>query len=329
MQLRYYKNAPQPSQGGEVPLSYHWQQRLDRWKNALRGLWGGEKQARPRLCPSCGALVGINTPRCHICGASLRFSLAALSKGLSGFLGGRAPATTVLLIVNLLMFAVSWMATASAGNAGGLSILWGMNRDALYRLGESHPLSIFQGHQWWRLVTANFLHGGLLHIGFNMMVLMDIGPGVEEVYGSARFLFLYLATGVGGFLLSALTGHVSVGASAAILGLIGVMIAITTKRGGAQMQVLRSRLIGWVVSIFIFGFLVGGVDNWAHFGGLAAGFGLGKLFADREPMNPSERQRAYALGWLAGIVVVWSFVMMILDYRNPVPGYASITVPVP
>jgi rhomboid protease GluP len=84
-----------------------------------------------------------------------------------------------------------------------------------------------------------------------------------------------------------------------------------------------------VVAIFIFGFLVGGVDNWAHFGGLAAGFGLGKLFADREPLNPSERQRAYALGWFAGIVVVVSFVMMILAYRNPLPGYASITARVP
>lgn len=273
--------------------------------------------------------MGINASRCHICGANLRFSLAALSKGLSGFLGGRAPATTVLLIVNLLMFAVSWMATASGGNAGGLSILWGMNSEALYRLGASFPPSIFQGHQWWRLVTANFLHGGLIHIGFNMMVLMDIGPVVEEVYGSARFLFLYVATGVGGFLLSALVGHVSVGASAAILGLIGVMIAITTKRGGIHMQELRSRLISWVVTIFVLGFLMRGVDNWAHFGGLAAGFGLGRLFADREPINPSERQRAYALGWLAGIVVLLSFVMMMLAYRNPLPGYASITVQVP
>ena len=312
-----------------MPFSYQWQQRLNRWKNALQGLWGGEKQARPKLCPSCGALVGINAPRCHICGTSLRFSLAALSKGLSRFLGGRAPATTVLLIVNLLMFAVSWMATASAGNAGGLRILWGMNGEALYRLGASFPPSIFLGHQWWRLVTANFLHGGLIHIGFNMMVLMDIGPVVEEVYGSARFLFLYVATGVSGFLLSALMGHVSVGASAAILGLIGVMIAITTKRGGMHMQELRSRLISWVVMIFILGFWMGSVDNWAHFGGLAAGFGLGRLFADREPINPSERQRAYALGWLAGIVVVLSFLMMILAYRSPLPGYASILAPVP
>jgi membrane associated rhomboid family serine protease len=304
-----------------LPLPYQWQVRIERWKNAARGFFGaGDKQPRPKLCPSCGSLVGINVTRCHQCGTNLTFSLAAVSKGLSGFFGGRAPVTTVLLIVNIIMFGVSWMATASAGEGGGLSILWGMGGAPLYRLGESFPYAIFILHEWYRLVTAMFLHGGLIHIGFNMMVLMDIGPVVEEVYGSARFLFLYIATGVTGFLLSAFSGHNSVGASAPILGLIGLMIAITTRRSGAHMQQLRSRLISWVVSIFVFGFLMRGVDNWAHFGGLAAGFGLGKLFADRGPINASERNTANALGWLAAAVLVACFVLMIMHYRDPLPG---------
>ena len=304
-----------------MPLPYQWQYRIERWKNAVRGLFGGgHQQPRPKLCPACGSLVGISATRCHQCGTNLKFSLAAVSKGLSGVFGGRAPVTTVLLIVNILMFGVSWMATASAGQGGGLSILWGMGGEPLYRLGESFPYSIFILHQWFRLVTAMYLHGGLIHIGFNMMVLMDIGPVVEEVYGSARFLFLYTVTGLVGFLLSAFNGHNSVGASAPILGLIGLMIAITTKRGGSHMQQLRSRLISWVVSIFVFGFLMRGVDNWAHAGGLAAGFGLGKLFADREPANPNEQRTAYALGWLAAVVVVASFVLMILHYGDPLPG---------
>jgi rhomboid protease GluP len=289
-------------------------------KDAVRRFFGGEQQQpRPKICPACGALVGISATRCHECGVSLRFSLAALSKEISRHFGGRAPATTVLLIVNILMFAVSWMATASAGESGGLRILWGMGGEALYRLGASNPYGIFALHQWFRLVTAMFLHGGLIHIGFNMMVLMDVGPPVEEVYGSARFLFLYTTTGIAGFFLSALHGRPSVGASGAILGLIGLMIAITTKRGGAMMHALRSRLISWVVSIFVIGFLLSGVDNWAHFGGLAAGFGLGKLFADREPMSAREKQTAYALGWLAGLIVLGSFVMMILHYRDTLP----------
>jgi rhomboid protease GluP len=304
-----------------LPLPYQWQYRIDRWKNAFGGLFGGgNQQPRPKICPACGTLVGINATRCHQCGTNLRFSLAAMSKGLSGVFGGRAPMTTGLLIVNVLMFAISWMATAAAGGGGGLKILWGMGGVPLYRLGESFPYSIFYQHQFFRLVTAQFLHGGLIHIGFNMMVLMDIGPVVEEVYGSARFLFLYLAAGIVGFLFSAFSGHNSIGASAPILGLIGMLIAVTTKRSGAHMQELRSRLISWVVSIFVLGFFISGIDNWAHAGGLAAGFGLGKLFADREPMNASEVRVANFLGWLAAAVVIASFALMILHYSDPLPG---------
>jgi rhomboid protease GluP len=304
-----------------LALPYRWQWRVEKWKNAVHGFFGGEQQPpRPKLCPACGALVGINATRCHECGANLRFSLVALSKGLSELFGGHAAVTTVLLVANIIMFGLTLMRTMSEGGGGGLSILWGMSGQALYRFGANVPFS--SGiWVWWRLVTAMFLHGGLIHIGFNMMVLMDIGPVVEEVYGSARFLFVYVATGMCGFVLSALRGHaLSVGASGALLGLIGVMIAITTKRGGAAMQVLRSRLVSWVVTIFVLGFLITGVDNWAHFGGLASGFALGKLFSDREPINSRERQTAYALGWLAGIVVLASFVLMILHFRDALPG---------
>jgi rhomboid protease GluP len=305
-----------------LALPYQWQYRLERWKNSLRGLFGGgDQQPRPKICPNCGSLVGISAKRCHQCGTNLRFSMAAVSKGLSGLFGGHAPVTTAVLIVNLLMFGVEFMAMAAAGQGGGLTILWGMGGEATYRLGASFPYSIFIMHEWYRLVTATYLHGGLIHIGFNMMVLMDIGPVVEELYGSARYFFLYTVTGAVGFLFSAFFGgHASLGASAPILGLIGLMIAVTTKRGGSQMQQLRSRLISWVVSIFVFGFLMSGVDNWAHGGGLAAGFLLGRMFADREPMNASERRVAYALGWIAAVVVVSSLALMILHYRDPLPG---------
>jgi rhomboid protease GluP len=166
-----------------------------------------------------------------------------------------------------------------------------------------------------------FLHGGLIHIGFNMMILLDLGPIVEEIYGSARYLFLYVVMGAAGFLLSAWAGHFSLGASGAILGLVGLLIAVTTKRGGVQMKEMRSRLISWVVTIFAIGFLFRGLrtDNWAHFGGLAAGFLLGKALTDREPLPGPERTRAYAMGWVAGIVLVASFVMMFLHYGDRVP----------
>src|SRR5258705_4539088 len=82
--------------------------RLDKWKSARRGLFGGDdERPRPKICPACGALVGISATRCHECGTSLRFSLAALSKQFSGIFGEHeAPVTSALLVANFLMFGV-------------------------------------------------------------------------------------------------------------------------------------------------------------------------------------------------------------------------------
>ena len=288
----------------------------------MRGFFGGEEQPRPKLCPVCGALVGINATRCHECGASLHFSLAALSKKLSGVFGeNEAPATTVLLIANVLMLGVSWLSYAAVGEGGGLTILWGLVGEPQYRLGASFGPAIFYGNEWWRLITAMFLHAGLVHIGFNMMALMQFGPALEELYGSSRYLFLYVVTGAFGFLLSAARGHFSIGASGALLGLVGAMLAVTSKRGGAYMRELRSRLITSVGILFVLGFSgFMAMDNFAHGGGLAAGFVIGKIFADRQPVNVKEKRTAYALGWLAGIAVIASFVLMLLHYRDPLPG---------
>jgi membrane associated rhomboid family serine protease len=305
-----------------VPVSYQWQQRMERWKNATRGFFGGggDNQPRPKLCPACGSLVGINATRCHECGTNLRFSLAALSKGLSGFFGGQAPATTAILIANILMFAVTLLVGLARGQGQGFSILFSVNSEALYRLGMAIPFR-YDDFNWYRFVTAMYLHGGLIHIGFNMMVLLDIGPVVEEVYGTARYFFFYTVCGLCGSLLSArFSANTSVGASGAILGLVGIMIAITSRRSGAHMQQLRGRLISWVVTIFAIGLFFSGLrtDNWAHFGGLAAGFLLGRAFADREPMNSHERKLAYALGWSALALVLAAFVVMVFHFSKPI-----------
>ncbi len=110
-----------------MALPYRWQWRVEKWKTAMRGFFGGgeQQQPRPKICPACGALVGINATRCHECGASLRFSLAALSKKLSGLFGEHeAPVTSALLVTNILMFGVSLVLTMQAGEAGGLRTLF-------------------------------------------------------------------------------------------------------------------------------------------------------------------------------------------------------------
>jgi membrane associated rhomboid family serine protease len=281
----------------------------------MSGFFGGS-QPRPKICPSCGNLVGTVATRCPQCGASVRFSLAAASRSLGRLMPTAAPATYAILTVSCLIFAASFLATFSKnggigmGGGGFLGILnfGAIDSNVLMRLGASLPWFV-NAQQPWRFVTAIFLHASILHILFNMWVLMDIGPQIEELYGSARFLFIYVVAGIGGYVVSSFFGHFSVGGSGGLLGLIGVLLALTTGRRSIGMQMLRNQMLRWLVYIVIWGFLFPGVDNMAHLGGFATGFALGKILMDRPPASPEERKRAYAMGWGAALVVVASFVM--------------------
>jgi rhomboid protease GluP len=302
-----------------LELSPRTRWKLDRLKEQFSNAFGGKREdARPKLCPACGTLVGATATRCHQCGASMTFSLAAASKSLSKLMPATSPATYGILTLSCIMYGFSLLWTIrlngfqapSGGGLGALLNFGGIDGNVLIRLGNSLPYP-YDLLQPWRLVTAVFLHGSLMHIGFNMWVLMDIGPQIEELYGSARYLFIYVATGIGGFILSSFFTHApSVGGSGALLGLIGILLAITTGRRSAGMQMLRSQIIRWLIYIAVLGFLFPMIDNFAHAGGLATGFLLGKIMVDRAPIAPDERKRAYVLGWASALVVIASFAAM-------------------
>lgn len=303
----------------------------------MSGLFGRTGQPRPKICPSCRSLVGVGATHCHQCGANLRFSLAAASRSLGGLMPAQSPGTYGILGLSCLFFAVSLLATIrltgfTSYGGGGLSGLFNfgaISGGVLERFGASLPLRGFIGEpsnltEPWRFVMAIFLHVSILHIFFNMWVLMYVGPHVEEIYGSARYFFIYVATGVAGYLVSSVTGHMSVGGSGALLGLIGILLAVTTGRKTAGMRMLRSQLIQWLIIIVILGLLPFGIDNYAHAGGLISGFLLGKIMADRPPASPEEQKRAYALGWIAALVVVASIGLMILyNVRASAPAQAG------
>lgn len=245
--------------------------------------------------------------------------MAAMSRSLSKYMPANAPVTYLILGVCCLLYGISLLLTIHSGasvtpeGGGILDTLFGIggvSTPVLQRLGASMPLA-FDLAQPWRFVTACFLHANLMHIGFNMWVLIDLGPVLEELYGSARFLFIYIVTGVGGYILSGFFGHFSIGASGALVGLIGVLLAITFRRGGAGMQQLRSYVYRWIIYLVLWGFFFPGIDNMAHLGGGITGFILGRLMLDREPQTPTERKRAYGLGWATAAVVLISFALMI------------------
>src|SRR4029077_6334382 len=108
--------------------------------------------------------------------------------------------------------------------------------------------------------------------------------------------------------------HFSVGASGSLLGLVGLLLALTTGRHSIGMRMLRSQLLYWLAYIVVLGILMPGIDNYAHIGGFAAGFLLGKVMADRQPADVVERRRAYALGWAAGFAVRTRLILMLVNY---------------
>lgn len=304
-----------------MPLPLRLRYRLDRWRDSIKNMFrskGSEQPAgRPRICPNCGMLVGSTAKNCYSCGANVSFSMAAASRSLGRLLPQTSPATYGFLSLCCLLYGLSFVLTikVAGGNppAGGLFALGGISGEVLAKLGASLPLP-YDLAQPWRFITAVFLHGGLLHIGFNMWVLMDIGPVVEELYGSARYVFIFVLTGACGYLVSSFFGNFSVGASGSLLGLIGVMLAITSHRSGIGMQMLRRQLIWWLIYIAIFGLLMRGTDNFAHAGGFVSGFLLGKILPDRQPSGMAEQRNAQIMGWGAGLAVAVSFGFMLLGY---------------
>jgi membrane associated rhomboid family serine protease len=315
----YYKNALTFSQGTLLDLSPRLRWKLDRFREQMSGLFGsGAKEPRrPQLCPACGTLVGSTATKCHQCGASLTFGMAAATRSLSRLMPTESPVTYGILTLSCLLYGASLIATIRISGlqvpaGAGFSALMGfgaINDGVLQRLGASLPWPydfVFP----WRLIMPTFLHASLIHLGFNMFVLMDVGPLVEETYGSARYLFIYVATGVGAFLLSGFFGNFSVGGSGALLGLVGLMLAVVWGERNAQMQMLRTNLIRWLIYIALLGFVFRGTDNAAHVGGFIGGFVLGKIMTARTPASPQERTRADMLGWTTGVLVIISLIVV-------------------
>lgn len=167
----------------------------------------------------------------------------------------------------------------------------------------------------WRLVTSMFLHGGFMHLAFNMWVLLQAGPLVERLFGSAGFALLYLASGIGGALASAWANPlvVSVGASGAIFGVFGGLLAfLLVHRESLPVAVfrpMRSSALAFVVYNGIFGFVIPGIDYMAHFGGLATGFLAGLLLSRPWPPLPGRsglgRQLLGGAALAIGLGLVW------------------------
>jgi len=298
--------------------------KLDKLKSTLRATFMEKEptfDTSHRMCPSCRALIDRKAGKCPHCGVSLKSARAREGNTTEGrVLGGLIPvpssATSALVAACIAMYGVAWYLTQQASSGEAQSLFSGLNQVVLVRLGAVYSPLVHYG-EWWRLVTAVFLHAGLIHIGFNLWCLFDLGPPVESLFTTQKFIFFYLVSGVAGFLLSYAMGvGMTLGASGAVLGLIGVLIGASFHHGRMGKD-YRGQLWKWVIYIAIFGLIIPGVDNFAHFGGLAAGLALGYFIPEGEPETRAEENMWNAVAIFCVVIIACSFGLMALQLNRP------------
>lgn len=264
------------------------------------------------LCPNCKSLISRNESRCPYCGVSQPGSWWKNNPLTQGFRDS-GKIITLIIYANIGLYVLSLIINirGTTFSANPLALL-SPNSGSLLLLGAAGTYPITQFDRWWTLVSANYLHGSILHILFNMFALRYLGLLVIEEYGMYRMFIIYTLGGIVGFLVSYLAGiQLTIGASAAVCSLMGAILYFGKSRGGAYGQIIFRQIGGWAIGIFIFGLLYPGIDNWAHLGGMAAGVGLGYLlgYQERKKENLSHKL-------LAGLLMIVTVAVL---------GYAIVT----
>jgi len=287
------------------------------------------------MCRSCGAIVGAGEPRCAVCGTpnaqsaeqlqtyrpadreTIRFARTILSRP-NIF-------TIVVLIANLFVFMLMWQSSGLTSQ-----VLWqGFPEPVLVAYGAKlNYLINAPHHQWWRFITPMFVHVNLPHLLVNMYSLWIVGPYVEKLYGSAKFIFFWVMTGIAGVVGSYLsvqprmatggfgrflfktTDVASAGASGALFGLVGVLFVFGIKFRRELPEGFRRAFGTGMLPIIIINLFIGYIgrgfiDNAAHLGGLLSGAALATVVQYR---RVGER-RGLATAWRVVQVVALALVL--------------------
>jgi len=268
-------------------------------------------QQRAILCPRCRHLIGSEEATCSWCGTSRSAPWWNVINWTRGALEGDWLVTSIVT-VNVVLYVLSLILTYTSGRPGGFLA---PGQFSLLLLGATGTIPIDHYGRLWTLISANYLHGGLLHIFFNLMALRQIAPWVANEYGTSRTFAIYTLGGVFGFWVSYLAGvSFTIGASAAICSLIGALLYYGKSRGGAYGSSVVREVSGWLISLFIFGLIFPGINNWGHGGGIVGGVLFGMLlgYKERRPENSLHHGLALlcaaatiaAFGWAAVSILI-------------------------
>ena len=262
------------------------------------------QQRQSILCPNCRKLISADESRCPHCGIARPGSWWK-NNAWTQFFVNADQLIKVIVFLNLGMYVISLLfyPWSSGFSLNPLSLFSPSNKSLLV-LGATGTIPIDRFHRWWSLVTANYLHGGIFHILFNMIALRQIAPLVIREYGARRMVILYTLSGVIGFWVSYLAGVAfTIGASAAVCGLIGASLYYGKSRGGIYGQAIYKQIGAWALGLFLFGLLVPGINNWGHGGGIVAGVILGFLLGYQEKRRESLLHRILA-GFCVGLTLL-------------------------
>lgn len=301
------------------------------------------------MCRTCGSIIGAGQDNCAVCGASvantapsqasralpdretLRFARAVLERPYKF--------TIIFLVANIFVFILMWQSTSAP-----FSLLTPITNQVLMQFGAKMNYFINELHQWWRFITPMFLHVNLLHLMVNMYSLWIVGPYVEKLYGSAKFVVFWVVTGIAGLVASYLTvrpgvsagtiaGFIfkttddpSAGASGALFGLVGVLFVFGIKfRHELPEGFRRAFGTGLLPMIFLnlfIGYMGRGfIDNAAHLGGMLAGALLALAVDYRRPGEKSGMAIAWRVAQaLALVLVIVAFWVTARHFRDPLPS---------
>lgn len=274
------------------------------------------------VCPSCGRLVGVQEEACPHCGRSQPgfWGFGRTFQNLSQVIGFNQLIIGACAVIYLLTLAID----PSSIQMGGILSMLQPGGEALYIFGASGAVPVFGFGRWWTVLSASWLHGSLLHILFNMMWVRQLAPATSRLFGPGRMMLIYLAGGMAGFVLSSFAGayldflppflrgaRFTVGASAAIFGLLGALVHYGRRTGGTA---VGQQAWTWAMVLGLFGFVMPGIDNFAHLGGFLGGYGMA-LWLD--PVKPEKIEHLMAA--LVGLALSLAAIIL-----SVIQGLASL-----
>ncbi len=269
------------------------------------------------VCPSCGKLVGVQDTACWNCGRR--------NPGLWGFgpllrrLGNDLGFMSIVTWGCAALYAATLLVDLRGIQMSGLSLLAPSSR-SLFIFGASGALPVFGYQRWWTVLSAAWLHGNLLHIIFNMLWIRQLAPATAELYGASRTVIIYTIASIAGFMLSSWAGlmfgrspifilrgaTLTIGASASIFGLLRALV-VYGRRGRSSR--LSAQAMTYAAILFVFGFMMPGIDNYAHLGGFLGGYLMARWL---DPLRP-ERVDHFIAAFICLLLTALSILASLLQ----------------